>query len=375
MTPTADDALGDLRRLRAAIEETPFDAVLIVSPENLRYAADVHFSSQIKIRDRLTVIVWPKGGDPVMVVCGVWEPLVRRGSWIRELRTYREFETAPMDLVGDVLTDLGLARGHIGYEGEYLAGRYRDQLTHRLPEAELGECDELLARVRMFKTEAEIELLRHAYRGTAKALMAAFMGTVAGDTERSITERLSAGIMHSGADSVSGLVMGAGVNTGLHAAATDYRVQPGDLLKSDCGGLYRGYFSNIGRTAKLGDLNEKDRSIWRRLRDIQQALVDQLRPGRTGAELFEMCARLHDEAALPFPYGHNGHSVGLMIHERPIIGPHETIPYEAGMVSTVETRVRWPGEAGYHMEDLYLITDSSPELLSDAFDNDEILEV
>ena len=45
------------------------------------------------------------------------------------------------------------------------------------------------------------------------------------------------------------------------------------------------------------------------------------------------------------------------------------------MVSTVETRVRWVGKAGYHMEDLYLITEGDPVLLSDTFDNEAILEV
>jgi Xaa-Pro aminopeptidase len=171
------------------------------------------------------------------------------------------------------------------------------------------------------------------------------------------------------------MVMGAGRNTGLHVEASDYRIQPGDILKSDCGGLYSAYYSNIGRTAKLGPLTDEDRSIWTRLREIQDGLIRMLRPGATGQELFHACARMHEERRLPFPFGHNGHSVGLMIHERPIIGPHETIPYEAGMVSTVETRVRWPGRIGYHVEDLFLITEDGPEWLSDAFDNEEILVV
>lgn len=370
-----EDALGDVARLRRAIDDSPYDAVIIVSPENLCYAADVHLASQIKIRDRLTAIVWAKGRAPIMVVCVVWEALIRRNSWIDELRTYREFHHAPMDLVADVLRELGVESGHVGYEGEYLAGRYCDQLRSACPGLRLGECDALLARVRMIKTPREVALLQDAFRGTAKALQATFIGARPGESERSMARRLSDHIMLSGAESVTGLVIGAGVNTGMHAGATNYQAQAGDLLKSDCGGLYRGYFSNIGRTAKLGPLTEEDRSIWRRLRDIQHALVDMLRPGRTGCEVFVACAKLHAKADLPFAFGHNGHSVGLMIHERPIIAPNEDILYEAGMVSTVETRVRWPGRIGYHMEDLYLITDGAPVLLSDAFDNKEILVV
>ena len=84
---------------------------------------------------------------------------------------------------------------------------------------------------------------------------------------------------------------------------------------------------------------------------------------------------MHQARDLPFSFGHNGHGVGLMIHENPLIAPHEDLVYEAGMVSTVETRVRWPGRVGYHMEDLFLVTDKGPAQLSDAFDNEEILVV
>ena len=372
---TVDNTLGNMAQLQSAVDNSDMDAIVIVSPENLRYAADVQFTSQLKIRDRLTFIVWPKGREPLIIVCLVWEALVRRSSWIQDLRTYREFEVSPVQMVVDVLKELKLSKGRIGYEGEYLAGRYCDELRGALPDCQFSECDDLLARVRMIKTPKEIDLLRNAYCGTASALQDTFKSAKAGETERTLSRRLSNNILKSGANSVAGMVMGAGENTGLHVEASDYAIKKGDVMKSDCGGMYQGYFSNIGRTAKLGKLNDEDRSIWTRLREIQHELVNMLRPGNTGGELFRTCKKLHTDRDLPFSFGHNGHSVGLMIHERPIIGPKETIPYEVGMVSTVETRVRWPGRIGYHMEDLFLITDNDPLLLSSAFDNEEILIV
>ncbi|MEO6624729.1 MAG: Xaa-Pro peptidase family protein [Burkholderiaceae bacterium] len=372
---TPEQALGDIAGLQKAIDHSTFDAILIVSPENLCYASNVQLTSQLKIRDRLTIIVWQRGRAPIMVICEVWEAMMRRRSWIQDLRTYREFTTRPTTLVADVLRELKLERGRIGYEGEYLGGLYCDELRSQLPEVRLQPCDALLNRVRMFKTPRELDVLRHAYRGTADALMETFQATVPGQTERSIGRRLADNIMGSGADTVTTLIFGAGANTGLHVEGTDYRVQSGDILKSDCGGLYSGYFSNVGRTAKLGQPTAEDRSIWLRLREIQHELSAMLRPGISGREIFERCSVMHKKRSLPFPFGHNGHGVGLTIHEHPLIAPHEEMVYEPGMVSTVETRVRWPGKIGYHMEDLYLVTEREPILLSDAFDNEEILVV
>ena len=64
-----------------------------------------------------------------------------------------------------------------------------------------------------------------------------------------------------------------------------------------------------------------------------------------------------------------------MIHEHPLISPHEEIAYAPGMMTTVETRVRWPGKVGYHMEDLVEVTEGAPVVRSDYFDNEEILVV
>jgi hypothetical protein len=41
----------------------------------------------------------------------------------------------------------------------------------------------------------------------------------------------------------------------------------------------------------------------------------------------------------------------------------------------VETRVRWVGTCGYHMEDLIEVTDGAPVVRSNYFDNEDILVV
>ena len=62
---TMNDAIGNLRMLRDAIESGPYDAVIAGSPENVRYTGNVMISTQNAIRDRLAFIVWAKGRDPI----------------------------------------------------------------------------------------------------------------------------------------------------------------------------------------------------------------------------------------------------------------------------------------------------------------------
>jgi len=369
-------AIGNIAGVRKAIEASEFDAVILCSPENIKYVSDVQIDTLKSIRDRLGLIVWAKGKEPVFVLCQVEESYVRQESWITDIRGYKEFFTPPMTLVEEALRELGLEKGHIGCELEFLPGKYVLQLMAALPQLKIEPCDGLMRQVRMFKTQREIEILQHGYRGTASAMMSTYLLTQIGEDEFSLSRRLAAGILHSGADSVAFNHINAGPNTGFpHAAATDYRVTAGDIIKADSGGFYQGYYSNVGRTGKMGKPTDEEKDTWKRLREIHHHITDMLRPGNTGQMLFEEARMLHEKHKLPFPFAHHGHSIGLEVHEYPMIKPFETTSYEAGMVSTVETRVRQTGVRGLHIEDLMLITDKGPIVLSDTFDNEEILVI
>ena len=370
------DAPGDLPGLQHAIAASGFDAVVAVSPENVLYVSDVFVATQIDSRDRLAMIVWAQGRDPVFILSQVEEGYARAQGWIQDIRTYVEFVTSPVDLLADVLRELGLEQGRVGIEMDYLGAQYHAALSARLPALHLENCADLFARVRMVKTPAERGVMIRAYRGTEKALMETFENTHPGETERDMCFRLCDGILRSGAESVAFSHINAGPNTGFpHMDPSDYVIRRGDMLKADAGGFYRRFYSNVGRTAKLGPLTDEDRSWWGRLRDIHHEIIDMLRPGNTGRQLFERATALHAKHGIPFPYAHNGHGIGLQLHEHPLISPHEDIVYAPGMMSTVETRVRWVGKVGYHMEDLIEITDGAPVLRSDYFDNEEILVV
>ncbi len=376
MPKTMQDAMGDMARMQREIERSDFDAVIAVSPENVRYIGDIEISTQRSIRDRLALIVWAAGRDPIFVLCQVEEAYVRQESWIQDIRSYKEFVTPPITLLADVLRELGLERGHVGLETEYLAAAYYNDLVATLPQLRIAACEDLFARVRMHKTPKEREVLSFGFRSTEKALLSTYATVQVGETEKSMANRLADAIMHAGADSVGFFHINAGPNTGYpHMAPSDYRVQPGDIVKADTGGVYSQYLSNVGRTAKVGKPSEEDISYWKRLREIHHEIVDMLRPGNSGRQLFEAATRLHEKHGIPFPFAHNGHGIGLQVHERPIISPREELTYEAGMMSTVETRVRWVNKVGYHIEDLVEITEGAPIVHSDYFDNEEIFVI
>jgi Xaa-Pro dipeptidase len=371
-----EQALGNLPRLKNNVAASEFDLVVAASPENVLYTSDAFVSTQIDIRDRLALIAWDGVRDPVFVLCQVEVGFVKEESWITDFRPYKEFVTSPIDVLAEVIDELGAANGYIGLELDYLAAGYVDALKARLPNARFGRAEPIFNDARMHKTAREREVMAGAFRGTERALKETFESTRPGDTERDMCFKLADKILRYGAESVAFTHINGGANTGFpHMDPSDYQVKVGDMLKADAGGRYRRYYSNVGRTAKLGPINKEDRSWWTRLRAIHHEIIDMVRPGNTGAQLFERATRLHAQAEIPFPYAHNGHGLGLLVHEHPLISPHDDTPYQAGMMTTVETRVRWVGDRGYHMEDLIEVTQGAPVVRSNYFDNENILVV
>jgi Xaa-Pro aminopeptidase len=176
--------------------------------------------------------------------------------------------------MADVLREKGLADGRIGCELEYLATIYAGQLQAALPKLTLEPCETLFRRARMVKSAREMQTIGTGFRGTEKALHATCITVTEGEDELSLRRRPADGILRSGAEEVAFCHINAGPNTGFpHAAPTGYRVQAGDIVKADCGGLYRGYFSNVGRTAKVGKPSAEERDIWKRLREIHHAVA------------------------------------------------------------------------------------------------------
>ena len=368
---------GNLDRLRTLLEASVFDAVVTLSPENFPFTAGCFVSTQASIRDRLALTVWGKGEpQPVVIVCEVEEPQVRADSWAKDVRTYIEFHESPMDRVAEVLVEKGLAEGELGIEMKYVSAAYFRELTKRLPKAHFLPCEDLFYSARMIKTPTEIDLLTRAARATEKALLATYVTIEAGETEKSIANRLAASMRHCGLDHVDFLYANAGPNTGYpHQDATSYQAKAGDIVKSDVGGLFQGYPSDVARTAVIGEPSPEQLSIYDRLVEIHAETIEMARPGNRACDLYNKAKEGYAKRDIPFSLPHAGHGLGLQVHEEPLLTALNTIEFEPNMVMCVETRVRWVQKEGYHIEDLVLITEKGPKVLTNYFGSKELFVI
>jgi Xaa-Pro aminopeptidase len=163
-------------------------------------------------------------------------------------------------------------------------------------------------------------------------------------------------------------IVAAGAHGALpHAEPRDVEILPDVLVVIDWGAKLDGYCSDCTRTYATGDrLSYEAREVYEIVRSAQAKALDAVRPGPSGRELDAVARQAIDEAGYGERFGHGlGHGVGLEIHEAPRLSwkaPDD--PLRAGTVVTIEPGIYLPGQLGVRIEDLVVVTDAGPEILT-----------
>lgn len=368
---TARDEI--LEKVGAALDANGLDALVPMSPENLAYTSGAAPPSQKTVRSRIAAAIIPRDlADTEVITVQLEVPLVRSQSRLDRITAYTEFVEHPIDVIAASLRERGLGDGRIGIEATYLSHADHERLRDALPDADLCPVDALLERLRELKAPTEIERIRHIGKAAQRVTEECVKLVSAGSTERElgmlITERYHA----AGGDALTMLVVGAGERSAhLNGPPTDRVMQAGEVVRTDVIGTSANYFSDVARTAVVGEPDAEQRKLYNLLYDVHRRCLDSLRPGAISSDIYAIYGDAMEKAGLP-AYHFVGHGLGVTLHEEPFINPLKSVPLEEGMVLCIEPLVSIEGRLGMQIEDEVLITADGCELLTEAGD---ILEI
>jgi Xaa-Pro aminopeptidase len=267
------------------------------------------------------------------------------------------------------VAQLGVER--LGFEAHEVTVREHERLVAALPGGvELVACDELVERVRWVKDDEEIDLLNRAQAVTDQAFDDVLETIALGMTERHVARQLEELLRRDGADGLSfDSIVAFGENAAEpHHEPTHRSLEEGDIIKMDFGALYGGYHADMTRTVAFGQPAAELRKIHDTVRQAQQAGIDAVHEGATGAEVDAAARGVIEGAGYGDAFSHGlGHGVGLDIHEGPRLGrefAEHTLP--ARTVVTVEPGIYVPGLGGARIEDMVEVTPDGCRVLGNA---------
>jgi Xaa-Pro aminopeptidase len=160
-------------------------------------------------------------------------------------------------------------------------------------------------------------------------------------------------------------------NTVPYGGEGDMTFAPGDILRNDYVSYYLGYPGHQSRVVVVGTPSDDQRRIYRVMRDIYRAAIERCRVGAKARDIWLFADNLFRGRGYEHMIHLAGHGVGPWFHQQePYIIPSSHQELEAGMVLAMEPHV-----GSWHLQDLILISDDGPILLSNRFNTDELLVV
>jgi Xaa-Pro aminopeptidase len=368
----------DIDAIKKNIDEGPYDAVIVMSPENVPYYSGFYNFDLRGIPERIHYVIWPKNGEPAWVVTDKRKRYLDTGeTFIEDIYEYEGEEVQDsVKVVAQVLKERGVDRGRIAYEGRNFPAAHMLMLQELVPDAQFEDAFYFLEKPRLIKTQGEIETLEKLTKWTTDSIDAAFAAAKPGDTERSIVARMQYELLSRGAEMMAFPAFGAGSRTGyFHALATDQKVEPGMLIKTDFGGFLDGYYSDVARTVCMGKATDQQKDMYAKMQEIKHRTIDFIKPGVLASEVANYTRSVYKDLGLEYKWAIIGHSIGMGIHESPQIYPWVHEPILENMVMMIEIGYNDYPNDSYHVEDMIVITKNGAEYRSDYSKHETLWEI
>jgi Xaa-Pro dipeptidase len=367
--------------VRDALRASDCDALLLWKDENVRYLTSLRAQLIAGKSTALNGVLVTADAGPILLCSGGEVDKAAAGMpWLEGIRVIPIMEQAELvrgfvrETLAPLLDDFGVASGRLGMDHVNLP--LMDALGSQLPDVQVADGDALMQGVRRIKTPDEITLIEEACAIADAVTQRALDETRAGRRECEVAGDAMQTLFYLGGElsHVTTPFFASGEHMSPpHRICTDKIIRNGDLCFVDIGAMYNGYFADVGRTTVVGRPSKTQTKIYTAVFEGLMAGIDKMRPGNTNADVADsMIAKIAEHG-----FGDNmfslfiGHGIGIGANEPPYIG--ETLPGSTtfelapGMVFAVEPLVWVPGVCGgggVRIEDMILITDDEPRVLS-----------
>jgi Xaa-Pro aminopeptidase len=363
-------------KAREFMAQEDMDALLITSEANYRYLSG-HYTQIWANKFRPVFMVLPLNRDPILIVVASEESVAKQGSWITDIRPFIGFVAPGVDLIREAIAESELGPLKIGAElgvGQRMGMPYSDfmKLKEGLPRAEFVDASDLLWKLRLIKSEREIEYVRRAVDITNKAVKECFANLKEGMTERDVYRDMVIRMLEYGAERPGYIPVNADTGTPDRCTGgpTDRVLRNGNIIYMDIGCVYRGYWSDYARVLAIGKATDEQKKAYRIVYDTLQKCIRVIKPGTPVAEVMKVCLEEFDRAGVTKytgRLGRIGHGAGLDLTEPPSINLEDPTVMEPGMVLYVEpnflTDYGW-----FILEENLVVTEEGCEVLSEPAD-------
>lgn len=378
-----------VERAMTAMADGGMDAMLLTTPENIRYFAGGPLTElfQDKFNDFFLLLPADPSIEAALMMSTAREGCCRP-SWVPDQRFWGYDASASLmeqnlglRFVADTIKQKGLDAAVLGMELDtglrlgMTCAEFQD-LKALLPKVNIRSAADIVWPVRAIKSDVEIAKIRDACHITCRAFEKGMDLLRVGVTEKEIACAIRSHMFAEGATGAGFLAVYGGRHRGMWADAipSDYAFQKGDLVMFDGGCCVDGYYADVSRMASIGEPDAEHQRLYDLARQGNADAVSLVRPGAKIGDIFAAGQKPFIDAGLQpnmvaRGLGQLGHGIGLTLHESPDMRADSDAPLTPGMVFAVEPAVQDTDDwltSDYFLivEDNVAVTDDGCEILT-----------
>ena len=363
---------ANIDRLNAFMDENDLAAVVLRSGMNVTYLSGVVYPGTLARLQDLTdsergvLLFWPREGAPVIVANSIAAQLARRDSWIERVELHEGYVESPYAKLCEIIREYGLDRARVGFEKNYVSAQHWEAVQTALPNLKMIDCVAMMDRVRWIKTPAEIALIKRGADALDDVFFTVFPQVRVGHSERDVHGLMIHECLKHGAGWAHG-ILNSSANNVAYGGEGDTVFRQGDVIRTDYVAFWDGYPGHQSRTLIFGKPTPEQDRAYKGNREIYLGTIERCRPGARVGDIYDYVMREFAKRGWEYKSLLVGHGVGPWWHQQePILSRGSDILLEDGMVLALEPHLDY-----WHLQDMVVVREDGPELLSDKFPTDE----
>ncbi|MFC5585450.1 M24 family metallopeptidase [Nitratireductor kimnyeongensis] len=297
-----DQAEFDSRRDRLVIEmaERKLDAMLLFAQESMYWLTGYDTFGFCFFQ----CLVVKADGSMVLLTRSADLRQARHTSTIENIVLWTDRHDAnPAVDLRNLLNDLDLLGARIGveYDTHGLTGRSTRLLDEQLQTfGKIEDASDLVSRLRLFKSEAEIKKVKRAAKLGDEALDAALPLIKQGGDEAAILAAMQGAVFAGGGDyPANEFIIGSGEDALLcRYKAGRRKLNKNDQITLEWAGVYHHYHAAMMQTVLTGKVSKRHQELFEAARDALTAVQKSMTPGNTFGDVFDAHARVMEAHGL-----------------------------------------------------------------------------
>ncbi|SDP71585.1 M24 family metallopeptidase [Halobacillus sp. SY10] len=365
-----------LQKTKKRMADQGIDVLLITDPANMNYLSGYDAWS-FYVHQMLVIII----DEPQPLWIGRYQDAngARVTTWIYDenVIAYPDYFVHsdvyhPMDFIADILLQIGQGKRKIGVEMDhyYFTAKALERLKRGLPNATFQDATLLVNRVRIVKSDQEIEYMKRAAQiadlAMTKGVESVYPGVRECDTAAEIYYHMVRGTPDFGGEYPAIVpLLPTGDHTSIpHLTWSDRPFVKGNAVIIELAGCYKRYHVPLARTVSIGEPNEKMKQVAPVVLEGIQNVLDFAKPGVTCGELeevwrksikkhgFEKEARLGYSVGLNYPPDWGEHTASIRKGDSTVLEPNMTFHLIPAL---------WFDTDGIEISETFKVTESGSE--------------